>query len=126
MKNEEKSFWITNLSNTDIGLSDLGVTIKANTSINLLDSKHYPYITLDILQKSENSGSLYKKKNKIAHRKFPPNVIIKKIPFDIQSTIPTRQRSIVEIKQEQYEELTITDDDLIANISSANNSTKEQ
>ena len=116
------SYWITNLSKTDVSLGDLCITVKALTSINLLDAKHYPYLTFDLIKKSETSGSLFKKRNKIVHRKFPPQTIEgNNISLDTVSYIPTRQHSIIEIKQEKYSELDIVDDDIISNLSNTNN-----
>lgn len=124
MKSEEKAFWITNISDRDISLSDLGVTIRAFTSINLMDSKHYPYITTAMLNQSEQAGSLFKRRDRVVHRKIAPMEVATRIPFNREAVIPDRQRSIVEVKQEQYEELNITDDDLISNISNPSQSDK--
>ena len=118
MINPDNAFWITNISNRDVALSDLGLTIRSMTSINLMDRKHYPHLTQEVLTKSEQSGSLFKKSDKVKHRRVPPPMIKQEwTPVDTSSVIPTRQHSIVEIKQEQYEELNIVnDDELISNI----------
>ena len=111
------SFWITNISNQDVALGDLGLTIRSFTSINLLDSGHYPYLNLKMIKASEKSGSLFKKSKKVVHRKIPPDIEKKTISIDTISTIPTRQHSIIEFKEETYEELNIPDDDIISTIS---------
>lgn len=111
------TFWVTNFSKRDVALADLGVTIKAMTSVNLLDIKHYPHITLAMLEQSETSGSMYKKRDKINHRKVPPESLPKeRIQVDTQAVLPLQARSILEIKEEKYEELNIFDDDIIDNL----------
>jgi hypothetical protein len=104
-----KDFWVTNISNTNVSLADLNLTIKAFSSVNLLDSKHY-YYTLDQLEKSQNSGSIYKKRDKIFVRAVAPEVIRMNVPFTRETYIPTRERSVLEIKEEKYEELNVSDE----------------
>jgi hypothetical protein len=107
-----QEFWITNLSNRDVALYDLGLTIRAWSSINLLDAKHYPHLTKSIAEKSEQSGSIFKKRDKIIHRKVAPITNQQySVSLDRSAVIPTRQHSIVEIKQEKYDELNIVEED---------------
>lgn len=107
------SFWITNISPMNVSLADLALNIKSFTTINLLDQKHYKY-TLDQLQKSASSGSLFKKRNKIIIRNNPPSNFTKdKILIQKEAIIPSRERSLYNIKEEHYEELNISDDDYI-------------
>lgn len=109
-----KQFWITNISNRNISLSDLNLTINAFTSVNLLDNKHY-YYSIEQLEKSANSGSLFKKRNRLTVRKVAPEVIKMNIPFVKETYIPSRQRSIYDIKEEYYEELDLNkNDDIFA------------
>jgi hypothetical protein len=103
------SFWITNMSNRNVTLADLNVTVKSFSSINLLDSRHY-YLSLEQLKKSEESGSLFNKKNIISIRKTEPEVIKMDIPFLHETYIPSRERSVYAFKEEHYEELNITDE----------------
>lgn len=114
------TFWITNISNRDVALADLNISIKSMTSVNLLDSKHYAHLTLEMLQKSEQSGSLFKKSDKLVHRKVPPYVLPKNNMHSLQrdptAVIPSRQHSILEIKEEKYDELNIVDDETIDNM----------
>jgi len=104
-----QNFWITNISNVDVSLSDLNLTIRAYSSINLLDNKHYNF-KIDQLKKSAESGSIFKKRNKIYVRKVPPIYNKINLPVVDDAFIPTRQKSAYEIKQEKYEELLISDD----------------
>ncbi len=111
------TFWVTNFSKRDVALTDLGITIKAMTSVNLLDIKHYPYITLTMLEQSKASGSMYKKRDKINHRQVPPESLPKeRIQVDTQAVLPLHPRSTVEIKEEKYEELNIVDDEIVDNL----------
>lgn len=110
MKTPAQSFWVTNTSNRNVSLADLNLTIKAMSSVNLLDSKHYQY-TMEQLQKSAASGSIAAKRDKIVVRKNAPNIEKKPlVPFDRETFIPSRERSVYSIKEEHYEELTISDD----------------
>lgn len=106
----KQSFWVTNLSNRNVTLSDLALNIKAMTTVNLLDMRHYCY-TLEQLIKSANSGSLFNKRDKMAIRIYGPDLISKTVSFDRKSIIPTRQRSIFDMKEEHFEELDVSDED---------------
>lgn len=112
MKTAPKEFWIVNISNKDISIDDLYLTIRAKTSINLLDSKHY-YFTWDQVFKSITSGSIFKKRNKIFIRKIPPKFEQIKLQVDEISVIPCRSKSIYEVKEEKYEELNVTDEQFV-------------
>jgi hypothetical protein len=104
------AFWVTNASPMNVTLSDLAINIKAFTTVNLLDTKHYNY-TLDQLIKSKTSGSLFKKRDKIAIRDVAPPTIVKyKLPFLEESAIPSRERSVFSIKETEYDELKVSDD----------------
>lgn len=106
----KQSFWITNISNRNVSLADLNLTIKAFTSVNLLDDKHYDY-SLEQLQTSAEKGSLAKKKDKLVVRQFAPKVTQRNVALNRESMIPTRERSLYSIKEEHYEELAISDED---------------
>lgn len=112
IKNKQE-FWVTNVSNMNVSLSDLNLTIKSLTSINLMDHKHYSY-TLKQLIDSSTNGSLYKKRGKLFVRQSSPNNEIfnnhRMIQIDQTSYLPSRQRSILELKDEKYEELQISDE----------------
>ncbi len=110
MKKESPTFWITNICNRNVTLSDLAINIPAYRTVNLMDTKHYQY-NLEQLQKSAHSGSLFKKRDKIAVRKVAPEIQKEGKPINRQTAIPSRERSTLEIKEEKYEELQITDDE---------------
>jgi hypothetical protein len=109
-KKQTDVFWVTNLSNRNVSLTDLNLTIKAFCTVNLLDTKHYPY-TREQLEKSAASGSLFKKNKMISVRKVAPEVFDMNIPFLYETYIPTRERSILTITEEKYEELNVSDEE---------------
>lgn len=115
----EKTFWITNISDRNVSLSDLAISVPAMSSVNLLDKRHYG-LTEEQVKKSAISGSIYKKGDYriekgmpalIAVRKVPPNIpnSQKPMPF-CQDPLPDRGKSILEIKHEEYEELKIDEE----------------
>lgn len=106
---QKSAFWITNTSPFNVTLSDLAVNIKARTTINLMDQKHFKY-TLEQLQKSATSGSLFKKRDKVVIRFLPPVINKEVMKISKESAIPGRERSIFNFKEEKYEELDISDD----------------
>jgi len=110
MKKEAVTFWVTNISKMNVSLADLNLTIKAYSSVNLMDTKHYQY-KVDQLKKSVESGSIFKKRDKIIVRKVAPEVLIANIPLTRETFIPTRERSMLSIKEENYEELNVSEDD---------------
>lgn len=110
MKTSAPSFWLTNISKRNVSLADLNLTIKSFSSVNLLDKRHYAY-TLEQLEKSVSSGSVFKKRDKIVVRILAPEVTKKNMIIDRDTSIPSRERSIYSIKQENYEELNVSDED---------------
>lgn len=113
------SFWVTNFSNRNVSLADLNVTIKAFSSVNLMDTKHYKY-TLQQLEKSAKNGSLFKKKHFISIRKIEPLILKLDIPLLKETYIPSRERSVLEIREETYEELVLSDEQFAADNSDLN------
>lgn len=97
------------MSNRNVSLRDLNLTVKAYSSVNLLDERHYHY-TLEELKKSAESGSLHIKRHLISIRKVPPVINKMNIPVANEEFIPSRERSVLEIKEETYDELNITDE----------------
>lgn len=111
MKTKNKEFWITNICNRNVSLADLNLTIKAYSSINLLDSKHY-HCSIEQIEQSVSKGSIYNKRNKIFVRKVAPEITVAtQIPFRQDEVIPNRHTSLFEIKQEKYEELELSDEE---------------
>lgn len=109
MKKEAPTFWVTNISARNVSLADLNLTINAYTSVNLLDCRHYDY-TLEQLKKSVESGSIHHKRHSIKERVVAPEVLKVNVPFIHETFIPTRERSLYSIKEENYEELNVSDE----------------
>jgi len=106
---QPKEFWIVNISTRDVSLGDLYLTVKSQNSINLLDKKHY-YFTWEQIFNSVTKGSIFKKRDKIFIRRYPPKFNKVRLQVDEISAIPNRGTSIFEIKEDKYEELDITDE----------------
>lgn len=117
---DKKEFWITNISNRSVILADLNVEIGPFKTLNLMNN-HFTF-KIEELQKSEAIGSIHKKNKIIKVRKSAPvknknNLLIKRNMYDEQNkvwtgdgpSIPNRKRSILEIKEEKYEELNVSD-----------------
>jgi hypothetical protein len=109
---DTREFWITNLSNRNVSLSDLYISVPAMSTVNLLDSKHYSF-TFDQLQKSATEGSLFRKQKMIVLREIGPysTNIPHSIQLDTNSPMPQRSRSAYEIKEEKFEELEVSDEE---------------
>jgi hypothetical protein len=104
MKNAITTFWVTNISNRNVSLSDLNLTIKAYSSVNLMDKKHYNY-SIDQLKKSQESGSLFNKRRIISVRKVPPVLPEKENKHISDHLSQNRERSLFKINEKKYEEL---------------------
>lgn len=110
MARQPPTFWVTNMCNRNVSLTDLNVTIPAFRTVNLMDKKHYSY-TLEQLQKSQEKGSLFAKRAILSVRKVAPDVIKNEMPVSRDSHIPSRERSVLVIKETHYEELDVSDND---------------
>lgn len=107
-----QSFWITNYSKQNVTLSDLNITVRSYTSVNLLDQKHYKF-TEDQLLKSKESGSLFIKRNKISIRSVTPVGREDKILFDSKSFFKDRAKTQIEAAPPQYfKELDVSDEEM--------------
>lgn len=113
-----KEFWISNVSKYGVSLRDLDLIIQPRKSMNLLSPGHFHY-TLEQLQLSAKSGSLYKKRDKIMIRlvgpkpvKFAPGVYVSKIPVEFKNKIWSQ----IKIHEDSYEELNISESEFIDQI----------
>ena len=101
---------MTNASPRNVTLADLAINIRAFSTVNLLDKKHYS-LTLEQLNKSRESGSLFNKRDKILVRHLPPPKVEKdKLPLLQDAKIPDRGRSIMTIVEVEYDELKMATD----------------
>lgn len=111
-----EEFWVTNVSNMNVSLSDLGLSVPARKTVNLLDKRHYSFNKEELVV-SAASGSLFKKRTKVVVRKVPPVVEAQKmLEVDFNAVVPSRRRSVVKIEHIQYEELELSDDIFAAQV----------
>jgi Mg/Co/Ni transporter MgtE len=104
------AFWVTNRSPRNVTLADLAINIKAFTTVNLLDKRHHNY-TLEQLNKSRESGSIFNKRDKIKVRRTTPETTKRTVvPFLQDAIIPSRERSLLAIQEKEYEELKVFDE----------------
>lgn len=110
-------FWITNISKMNVCLRDLNLTVKARSSINLMDLKHYRY-TLEQLQKSAESGSLYRKSDKIKVCNVAPTFRSKRIQLSKEplARINNPLFSTATVVEEKFEELLDNDIEMASDI----------
>lgn len=105
----KKDYWVTNISNRNVSLADLSLTIKAYTSVNLLDPRHY-YYTFQQLEQSRLNGSIAAKSDKIKVRENAPQFIKTNMPLIKETHIQSKTKSVYKINEEKYEELNVSDE----------------
>ena len=110
-------FWITNISKMNVCLRDLNLTVKARSSINLMDLKHYRY-TLEQLQKSAESGSLYRNSDKIKVCNVAPTFRSKRIQLSKEplARVNNPLFSTATVVEEKFEELLDNDIEMASDI----------
>lgn len=102
---KKAEFWIKNISKRNITLADLTLIVPAGISWNLMNSRHFSY-SLEQLEKSATTGSIFKKSDKIKVRNVPPTKIVKPgIYVAVNDFRETTSRSLIQIEQKKYEEL---------------------
>ena len=112
---KEAEFWVSNISDLNVCLRDLCMTVKARANINLLDSRHY-HFTPERLELSAKSGSLYAKRHLLKVRQVPPDELIKpglyvsKEPLFLVNN-PLLSKLVIE--EPEYEELDISEEQFI-------------
>ena len=104
-----KEFYVINVSNRNVMLSDLYICISKHASVNLL-SKHY-HFTLEELIKSATNGSLYKKRNKIWLRNGELRKELDRVNLGRDNLLKSRSKSSFVFKPVIYEELLDVSDD---------------
>lgn len=100
------------MSNTDINLSDLNIVLRSHTSIDLLKSGT---INLSQIEKSINTGSIFKRKNKIIIGR-PAPIIAEPLML---SQLPRKCRSkntVINVK-ENIDDFVTEEDPLAADLS---------
>jgi len=106
---DKPAFYVINISDRNVCLSDLALTIPAGRCYDLLNDNFS--FTIEQLKASLKGGSLYKKRDKIKIGKGRPEV--SKVGQIEVSEYPiiTRNRSAVKIKEPVFEDLVISDED---------------
>lgn len=106
---DKSAFFVINISERNVCLSDLALTIPAGRCYDLLNDNFY--YTIDQLKASLKSGSLYKKRDKIKiGKRRPQEVGLDKIELS-KYPIITRNRSAIKIEEPAFDELIFSDDD---------------
>lgn len=109
-------FWVTNISNKNVCLSDLALTIPAKRSYDLLNSRNFSY-TEEQLVASAESGSMWIK------RKFiKMGITNREVPNDEGPTVSTqpiqvRKASAVVLEEPEYSDWFYTDDEFASEMS---------
>jgi hypothetical protein len=107
-KSSIPEFWVTNTSTErDVALGDLRITVRRCKTINLL-SKYY-HFTLEELEKSAATGSLYKKSNVIKVRRTAPKPIGKMVREIEKRRVLKPIRNAVQVTEKKWEELDLPD-----------------
>jgi hypothetical protein len=110
---KEKQFWITNISEKNVCLADLALTIPTKRHMNLLDSKHFNY-TEELLMKSKESGSLFKKQRLIKIREVAPDEPIKAGKYVSKEPLFMKNiRAGIEIVEPYFEELQVSEEKFV-------------
>jgi hypothetical protein len=124
MFNKEKELWITNISmKKDIVISDLGITIRKGSNINLLAKKKnglskYP-ISVEQIDASIESGSIKNNEN-LRVRKVAPIIfsnrldVVENQNLKIQSKF-SRKKTEIEFQEYPDLEFDIESDEEVAN-----------
>jgi hypothetical protein len=105
MKNKQPELWVTNINRIqDITIGDLAITLTRGRSINLLAKKKNGLSLYNITQKqidkSFESGSLFKKSLHIKRRDVAPEVFVTRVDIapilDVSSTRNVRKPPEIE------------------------------
>jgi len=102
------SFWCINISDRNVCLSDLAITIPAGRHWDLLDNKRFNF-TIEQLKASMKSGSIYKKRDRIKIGKGPPQIVSLPPRKVSEYPIHVRPRSAVIVEDPQFDELIPSD-----------------
>ena len=111
-KTKETEFWVSNISDRNVTVRDLGISLRSKSNVNLLDSRHYNF-TLDQLKLSAESGSLHIKSDKLKVRQVAPVQLI--LPGPQLSNMPrfiaqNTARTGIIVEEKVFEELNIPDE----------------
>ena len=106
---DKPSFFVINVSNRNVCLSDLALTIPAGRCYDLLNDNFS--FTIEQLKASLKDGSLYRKRDKIKIGKGRPEIAeVGRVQMS-EYPIITRNRSAGKIEEPVFEDLMLSDED---------------
>lgn len=106
---DKPAFFVINVSDRNVCLSDLALTIPAGRCYDLLNDNFS--FTIEQLKASLKDGSLHKKRDKIKIGKGRPQVAAPEQRELSEYPIITRSRSAVKVEEPVFDDLIISDDD---------------
>ena len=118
MENKKEELWVTNVNRfQDITLGDLAITIPRGRSINLLAKKKNGIslynVTRKQIDKSFESGSLFKKSLHIKKRNLAPEIeypkVIEVAPV-LDTSVTRTVRKAAEVEKLEFPDLDVDDD----------------
>ena len=110
-----KHIWITNISKKDIMIHQFGIKIPSFKSIDLLELK--AAFNIKDIENSINDGELNKLKKYIRIRFDRPTSLLPKKFLERSTSSPNRPtRQELEIVEENYEELNLSDEEYLQQI----------
>lgn len=106
---DRPAFFVINVSDRNVCLSDLALTVPAGRCYDLLNDNFS--FTIEQLKASLKDGSLYRKRDKIKIGKGRPQTVEVGQREVSEYPIITRNRSAVKVDEPVFEDLVISDDD---------------
>ena len=107
---DKKEFWVMNISNRNVCIGDLSICMAPKQIINLLDTKGYSF-TEEQLDKSQKSGSLFKKRDKIKKLNEKPKFNTKTTKKKSQIPMMRRRKLSSKVDEPKYDELLFSDEE---------------
>ena len=109
--NKNAHCWVVNITNRTLFIHDLGLQIAPNSTMDLLGIKN-ENLSIDQVQNSINSGSLYNLRNEVCACKPPlPRNFEKKVAV-YKEGFPRICKTAVKIEEKIYKELEIDSEEL--------------
>lgn len=111
-KSIKEELWVSNISKTDITISDLGITIASFSTIDLFNFKKYPFLNKDLVIKSIQTGGISKRPEKLIIRMIAPEKqIIKNLPVSSAPLIGSLySKNAIGLDKEKIEELELPEE----------------
>lgn len=100
-----RQIWITNFSKKDIMLEDLGIKVPSQCTIHLTGNYK---VSLDLILKSIENGSIKKKSKYVKIKLKEPSSIVPLIKVS-NKVMVRKEKSNFQFENQEYEELNLTD-----------------